>query len=180
LLSLDLFDYAILGLIIFHVILNPYTKVEETFITNNIYDHLVYGLDIASYDFHEFPGVVERSFIPSIIVSVLSLPFHHLFLDLYGYSCIISLYVTRIVLGLLVFFSTKYVKSTISRVLKSQAIAESFSMLYIVQFHTLFYSSRPLPNIFALVITNIAYAYWMQRKWGCTISLLAIASIIFR
>lgn len=76
--SFDIFDYTMLGLIVFHVLLNPYTKVEETFITNNMYDHLVYGLDIPKYDFHEFPGVVERSFIPSLIISYIVQPFHHL------------------------------------------------------------------------------------------------------
>ena len=87
---------------------------------------------------------------------------------------------TRIVLGLLVFLSIRYVKCTIVKAIKSNSIAECFTMIYIVQFHTLFYASRPLPNTFALVITNLAYAYWMQRKWEYTISLLAIASIIFR
>ena len=42
----DLYDFVMLLLIIFHVLLNPYTKVEETFITNNMYDHLVYGNNI--------------------------------------------------------------------------------------------------------------------------------------
>ena len=82
LLNFDIFDYTILGLTIFHVLINPYTKVEETFITNNMYDHLVYGLDIPSYDFHEFPGVVERSFIPSLIISAITYPFHHIFVEL--------------------------------------------------------------------------------------------------
>lgn len=41
-LAFDLYDYFVLGLTVYHVLINPYTKVEETFITNNMYDHLVY------------------------------------------------------------------------------------------------------------------------------------------
>lgn len=91
-----------------------------------------------------------------------------------------SLYLTRITLGVLVFLSIKYFKRTILKVMKCRTTAESFTLLYLVQFHTVFYSSRPLPNTFALVLTNLAYAFWMQRKWHWTIMYLAIASIIFR
>ena len=78
----DIYDIVMVSLIAFHVILNPYTKVEETFITNNMYDHLIFGSNIRGewinnqwksgiYDFIEFPGVVERSFIPSLIISII-------------------------------------------------------------------------------------------------------------
>mmetsp|Transcript_16931 Transcript_16931/g.18903 ORF Transcript_16931/g.18903 Transcript_16931/m.18903 type:complete len:135 (+) Transcript_16931:285-689(+) len=132
------------------------------------------------YDFIEFPGVVERSFIPSLIISLISYPIHYFLININSYSVITSLYLTRIVLGTLVFLSMRFVKVTIAKVLKSTTIAESFSILYLVQFHPLFYSSRPLPNTFALVLTNLAYAYWMRRQWQYTISLLAVATIIFR
>lgn len=136
------------------------------------------------YDFIEFPGVVERSFIPSMIISFLSYPLHYLLVNIQEYSVVTSLYLTRIMIGTFVFISIRFVKVSILKVMesKSQAhsVAESFSMLYLVQFHPLFYSSRPLPNTFALVLTNFAYGYWMQRKWGYTISLLAVATIIFR
>ena len=51
-----------------------------------MYDHLVYGNDIAKYDFHEFPGVVERSFIPSIFISALTFPVHYLLVNVYNFS----------------------------------------------------------------------------------------------
>jgi len=147
-----------------------------------MYDHLVYKTNIRGecsdsdcsqvmeYDFIEFPGVVERSFIPSLITAILAYPFHHLLVELQQVSVISSLYLTRIILGISVFLSIKYMKNTILKVLKSPTTAEGFSMLFIVQFHPLFYSSRPLPNTFALVLTNIAYAFWLQRKWQYTIS----------
>lgn len=105
--SFDLYDLVMFVMIIFHVLLNPYTKVEETFITNNMYDHLVYKTNVKGhctttdcskvmeYDFIEFPGVVERSFIPSLIVAFLSYPVHHLLVELLQVSVVSSLYVTR-------------------------------------------------------------------------------------
>lgn len=132
------------------------------------------------YDFIEFPGVVERSFIPSLIVSIISYPIHYLMIEISKFSIVASLYLTRITLGAIVFFSIKFFKMTILKVLKCRITAESFSILFLVQFHPLFYSSRPLPNTFALALTNIAYAYWMQRKWHLAITFLAISSIIFR
>jgi alpha-1,6-mannosyltransferase len=170
-INMDIFDIAIFGYIIFHVLLNPYTKVEENFITNNMYDHLIYKHDIPSYDFHEFPGVIERSFIPSLIISALSYPLHFLFTELNDFSCIISLYITRIILGICVFFSIKYVKNTLktNSQIFGKDTSECFSILFLVQFHYLFYSSRPLPNTFALCIANYAYAFWLKRKWHLTI-----------
>lgn len=35
-------------------------------------------------------------------------------------------------------------------------------MVCCAQFHLLFYASRPLPNTFAAVFVNIAFAYWLQ------------------
>jgi len=58
---------------IIHVLAAPYTKVEETFQVNNIRDHLYLGIiDISNYDFIEFPGVVYRTFISSLLVASIA------------------------------------------------------------------------------------------------------------
>lgn len=132
------------------------------------------------YSFIKFPGPVERSFIPSIILAVLNFPIHYLLVEKLKYTSIVSLCSFRIILGMMVFFSIKYMKLTIRRVLNCETTARWFSLLFLTQFTYLFDGSRPYYNTFAMILTNFAYCFWMQKKWHLTISFLAVSCIIFR
>ena len=48
------------------------------------------------------------------------------------------------------------------------------------QFHIPFYSSRMLPNTFALCIVLQSYAFWIENKVQVALSLLTIGTVIFR
>ncbi|KAG8065573.1 hypothetical protein GUJ93_ZPchr0004g38717 [Zizania palustris] len=59
--------------------------------------------------------------------------------------------------------------------------AEAFYViLTAIQFHLLFYSTRPLPNILALALVNLAYCFWFEGSYLRTLQALIVAAVIFR
>lgn len=68
-------DTALLAAIFYHLVQAPYTKVEESFSLQAIHDILEYGVfDISKYDHLQFPGVVPRTFIGSLVVAAVAKP----------------------------------------------------------------------------------------------------------
>ncbi len=96
-------DVLILAAAWFHVILAPYTKVEESFNLHATHDVLMYGIQplaspasgnlyqvsspergtwlnstVPQYDHFIFPGAVPRTFIGSLALAYLTAPLLHL------------------------------------------------------------------------------------------------------
>jgi alpha-1,6-mannosyltransferase len=134
----------LLAIIIGHVAVTPYTKVEETFQVNNIYDHIYLLDDIQNYDFQEFPGVVDRTFLSSLLVSVFAFPFKYL-LSALGLSCFYMLHIckirilltsklARIVLGIMNFAALKVLRNSIMTVYKDKELHKAFFIVMYYQF----------------------------------------------
>ncbi|OUM66725.1 glycosyltransferase family 22 protein [Piromyces sp. E2] len=69
-------DFFLFMVMVTYIFMCPYTKVEESFNLQATHDILIYGVkDISKYDHFEFPGVVPRTFIGSLILAGMVYPF---------------------------------------------------------------------------------------------------------
>ncbi|KAH8112732.1 alpha-1,6-mannosyltransferase subunit [Phellopilus nigrolimitatus] len=75
-------DLIILATAWSHVLLTPFTKVEESFNLHATHDVLMYGVgapSLAHYDHFAFPGAVPRSFLGSVLLAWCTAPDIRLF-----------------------------------------------------------------------------------------------------
>ncbi|KAG0033255.1 dolichyl-P-Man:Man(7)GlcNAc(2)-PP-dolichol alpha-1,6-mannosyltransferase [Podila clonocystis] len=188
---------ALLGLIFLHVLIAPYTKVEESFNLQATHDILTMGISDASvkhYDHLFFPGVVPRTFVGPLLLAAGSWPIMALAQLVAPLSNvpkgILGQVIVRMVLGLFSFLGWYQM----SKGIRSQ-FGKNTSQLFMVvsscQFHWLFYAGRTLPNTFALCIVNVAYSYWLQASQAVSkrgveqklmrmLDCLVISTILFR
>jgi len=161
-----------------HLLASPYTKVEESFNLQACHDLLYHGADLDAYDHHLYPGVVPRTFLGPLVVSLASSPLVQL-INLLGLQKIYSQYIVRGTLMLLVLSAFISYKRSISVRLGGR-IGNLVVVFTLSQFHLLFYSSRPLPNIFALVVVLHAYAAFTVSNLTRFTLLSAASILVFR
>lgn len=81
-----------------HVVLAPFTKVEESFNIQASHDVLYNRARLHEYDHHEFPGVVPRTFVGAVALLAASSPVVALLHALH-FPKLVSQHVVRLVLG---------------------------------------------------------------------------------
>lgn len=160
-----------------HLLITPYTKVEESFNLQACHDTLQHAWNIDKWDHLQFPGAVPRSFIGALTTSMLALPF----------SMVVRrgpalLRLVRLVVGSISVFTTARLRAVIS-VQFGETASRFFAIMLVTQFHLPFYMSRTLPNVFALQIATLAHAEFLQgtstSAYKCLV-LLSVAAAIFR
>ncbi|KAH8732778.1 Alg9-like mannosyltransferase family-domain-containing protein [Phaeosphaeriaceae sp. PMI808] len=184
--------YALIpSFILIHLFVSPYTKVEESFNIQAIHDIIVHGIPTenadqfltANYDHVSFPGSVPRTFAGALLLSGLSRPYVALVKDGEQMQLVV-----RSVLGLINAAALIAFGRSVQRAFgKSAGIW--FTLFQASQFHVIYYASRTLPNMFALIFSNLALRSLLNasslpwegsRGYRLSLYLLTVAGIVFR
>ena len=173
-----LVNFILFVTLVIHIIVCPYTKVEESFNLQAVHDILNHGTDLDSYDHHTFPGVVPRTFLGPLLVSSISFPLVKV-TSLFSSSKFSQQIIARLVLGSLVMTSFLIYKKAVKTRFGLQ-VSLWLSLMTMSQFHLMFYSSRPLPNMMAIIPVLVSLACWLQSRSHWFIFIAASAILIFR
>lgn len=122
--------------------------------------------------------MVPRTFIGPLSLAAIASPVVAL-LHLAGASKLWGLLAVRSALAILVWLPLRQLRAQISLKFGEQT-GRCYVAVLCCQFHFLFYSSRTLPNIFALVLVLWAYVQLLKDQWRHVVFLLASATAIFR
>ncbi|WWC58720.1 uncharacterized protein I303_101264 [Kwoniella dejecticola CBS 10117] len=136
-----------------HVFLSPYTKVEESFTLHAVHDVLAYGLDtskLSNWDHITFPGAVPRSFLPPLILGLISYPVSTLGVAIGVIRTKIDVQIAiRLVLASIFSHSFNHLAKTL-RARFGPSVRVWFTLLSLTGFHIPYYAGRTLPNFMAL------------------------------
>ncbi|CAK7214852.1 Dol-P-Man:Man(7)GlcNAc(2)-PP-Dol alpha-1,6-mannosyltransferase [Sporothrix bragantina] len=172
--NLDTFLTLLLPtLVLVHLLVAPYTKVEESFNIQAAHDVLVYGTPTGRsaglrleqrYDHFTFPGAVPRTFVGAVLLAGIGQPVIQLANAvgaLLGGPAAQT--AVRGVLGL----ANAGAMIALSRSLGAacgKSSARWYLALQASQFHVLFYASRTLPNMFAFFLTTYAFSFLLSPQ----------------
>ncbi|GJD11668.1 Dol-P-Man:Man(7)GlcNAc(2)-PP-Dol alpha-1,6-mannosyltransferase [Galdieria sulphuraria] len=153
----------------------PFTKVEESFNIQATFDLIFHPLQLSSYDHFVFPGVVPRTFIGALLISIPLIPLQRIF----EWSPLTCLFVVRATL-LLLLLSTILLLERATCHRYGRAVGNWFLLITCSQFHILFYGSRLLPNTFALVFSNLFLSLFLEGHWNISFFILSFTCVVFR
>ncbi|EXJ78355.1 hypothetical protein A1O3_09516 [Capronia epimyces CBS 606.96] len=180
------------ALILVHLYVSPYTKVEESFNIQATHDILKYGIPThnvylrlkAQYDHMTFRGAVPRTFIGALVLATIAQPI----IWYCRHDGEQQQLLVRALLGLFNAIALVGYAAGVRRAY-GQATAVWYTALQASQFHILYYSSRTLPNMFAFGISTFALRFFLPghstseaqaRRARLALYLLTLATVIFR
>ncbi|KAH6600052.1 hypothetical protein BASA50_002641 [Batrachochytrium salamandrivorans] len=162
-----------LSTMLLHLDVAPYSKVEESFHTQATHDLIFYGPhQVSLFDHKLFPGPVKRTFLGPLLLWLVSLPvtLPVLHLPALGlqklilpHTKIAFQYLIRGILAAATASSLASIQSA-TRSVHGRIIGGWFALLSLTQFHILFWGSRTLSNVFALILFNFALASWIRSR----------------
>jgi len=158
------------------IFISPYTKVEESFNIQACHDILYHSRDLDKYDHHQFPGVVPRTFLGPLVVSI----FAWIPKFLFNLSKLGTQYAVRIILATRIVQCLVNFSKQLNKNPRYYGVKFWMLVLTLSQFHLLFYSSRPLPNIFALGLVLPALTGYAEQNTKRFVLFSAAAILIFR
>ncbi|KAM3456194.1 hypothetical protein MY3296_001791 [Beauveria thailandica] len=192
--SLDLaLNVLLFAVPLAHLLLAPFSKVEESFTLQAAHDVLVYGTPTggadggaaaalaASYDHFVFPGAVPRTFVGAVVLAALSQPL----IAVAGFARAQML--VRGVLGALNALSLLVFRRRLDAAF-GKATGRWWVVLVVSQFHLMFYLSRTLPNMFSFGLTTLAAAFLLPQATPAlafarqkqALLLLVFSAVVFR
>lgn len=139
----------------------PFTKVEESFNIQAIHDIVN---NVQHFDHIDFPGVVPRTFTGACVISAITGLIVKLSPSL---SPLDQQVLARVILGAFVTAGLyRFAKGV--RVLFGATASVVVLGLICCQFHLVFWSSRTLPNTFALPLVTAGLGHWLESKAALT------------
>jgi len=195
---------------LFHLIMCPHSKVEESFQLQATHDLYYHGIGYAiqaqystlwntttstalPYDHLQYPGVVPRTFTGPLILSLLcrtlllpcsifNVNANPNLVQFLARFCLLSLNILGW-LRLALAVDRIPIVSPLSLLRKNNIAMTEGSWLLLIsacQFHIPYYSSRMLPNTFALVMVLQSYSYWLEKKIQTAAALIVFGTTVFR
>ncbi|EMR11356.1 hypothetical protein PNEG_00384 [Pneumocystis murina B123] len=179
-------DIIIILLVLTHLFISPYTKVEESMNLQAIHDILFFGITregLKNYDCFKFPGPVPRTFIGAVLTASIVSPL--VFIKKLFFKKVSKSKIQYLVRGTLGIYNSLAIIIFRHKIIRHYGINTGlwYGIFQASQFHIMYYASRTLPNMFAFGIYTIAIKYFIEYKKKDILKglfILTFTAVVFR